>query len=150
MFLKSSITNVPIDKTNLTNFQRIFLNEKDLTRTEHGIDHRNTQTSSSVFEVVHSLAIGDTINNVGSSQEKVDCFDGNISCGRQSCSSKAVIYNPLLLSIPSYDEAMANKACSGYYQNLSNLTSLKDGGFNSSMHIDKMFDDAQEHVNILF
>ncbi|CAF4146405.1 unnamed protein product [Rotaria socialis] len=144
----SSITSVPIDKTNLTDFQRIFLNEKDLRRTANGIDHRNTQTSSSVFEVVHSITIGDTMDKIEKNQEQTVNIDGSIQFEQPKCSSKTIMYNPLLLSIQSYDETMANGSYNGNYHNFSNLTSLKDGGFNSSMNIDRMFDDAQEHVNI--
>ncbi|CAM2712473.1 unnamed protein product [Rotaria socialis] len=141
----SSITSVPIDKTNLTDFQRIFLNEKDLRRTANGIDHRNTQTSSSVFEVVHSITIGDTMDKIEKNQEQTVNIDGSIQFEQPKCSSKTIMYNPLLLSIQSYDETMANGSYNGNYHNFSNLTSLKDGGFNSSMNIDRMFDDAQEH-----
>ncbi|CAF2182887.1 unnamed protein product [Rotaria magnacalcarata] len=141
----SSITSVPIDKTNLTDFQRIFLNEKDLRRTVNGIDHRNTQTSSSVFEVIHSITIGDTTDTIEKYQEQSVSINGNIQFEQPKCSSKTVIYNPLLLSIQSYDETMANGSYNGNYHNFSNLTSLKDDGFNSSMNIDRMFDDAQEH-----
>ncbi|CAF2496327.1 unnamed protein product [Rotaria sp. Silwood2] len=139
----SSITNIPIDKTNLTNFQRIFRNEKDLTRTANGIGHRNTQTSSSVFEAIHSLGTGDTINTIEINPDQIIHANGHISFEQQTPSSKTIIYNPLLLSIPSCDETVGNGICNGNYHNLTNS---KDTGFNSSMHIDRMFDDAEDHT----
>ncbi|CAF3899413.1 unnamed protein product [Rotaria sordida] len=140
----SSITDTPIDKTNLTNFQRIFRNEKDLTQTAaNGIGHRNTQTSSSVFEVIHSLGTCDTINTIEINQEQNMNVNEHIPFEQQIPSMKTFICNPLLLSIPSCDETMENRICNGNYHNSTNLS---DAGFNSSMHIDRMFDDVQDHT----
>jgi hypothetical protein len=145
------VTNIPIDKTNLTNFQRIYLDEKGLTQTANGIGHRNTQTSSSVFEVIHSLAMGDSVNTVETNQQKTVSQNGHIPFEQQTALSAAVVCNPLLLSIPSYEQSPANGSCNGNYRSSSNNSSgSTDGGFNSSMHINRMFDEAQEHVNIFF
>ena len=57
--------------------------------------------------------------------------------------------NPLLLSIPNYEHTAANVSANGHCQSSSGSTSLYDSEFQSSMHINRMFDEAHEHVNIL-
>jgi hypothetical protein len=143
------VTNVPIDKTNLTNFQRIFSNEKDLTQTANGNGHRDPQPSS-VFEVVHSIASGDTAN-IGLINQQ-DIINGNISSQhqQQSLVSTAIVCNPLLLTLPSYDQPIVNGSCNGNFHSSSNSISLNDGGFNSNMHINRMFGDTHDLVNIFF
>ena len=132
---------------NLTNFQRIFLTEKDLTQTAGRIGHRNTQTSSSsVFEVIHSLATVDTANIIEINQKESVSPSGSIPSEQQRTSSTTIVYNPLLLSIPGYDETFGNGSYNGNNHNLTSLTGLTDGGFDSSMHIDRIFDDAQGQV----
>ncbi|CAF0795370.1 unnamed protein product [Adineta ricciae] len=139
----SSVTNVPIDKTNLTNFQRIFQNEKDLAQTANGIGHRDTQTSSSVFEVIHSLSPVDTIKPTESNQEYPVHANGQLPSEQHDALTASVICNPLLLSIPAYDQINGNGSVNGNLRtSSSNSTNLTDGGFNSSMHINRMFDDA--------
>jgi hypothetical protein len=138
-----------MNKTNLTDFQRIFLNEKDLTQTTNGIDHRNTQTSSSVFEVIHSLGVGDSINNVEANQQQNIKPNGIIPLESQPSVTTALACNPLLLTMPHYDQSIGNGSFNGNCNSSSNSTNLTDGGFNSSMYINRMFDDAEEHVNIL-
>ncbi|CAF1310553.1 unnamed protein product [Adineta steineri] len=135
------VTDVPIDKTNLTNFQRIFHNENDLAETADGLGQRNTQTSSSVFEVIHSLQAGDSIDT---NQRRSTSPNGHLSEQRTS-SVSTIVCNPLLLSIPNYEQAIGNGSSSGNYRSSnSTSTGLIESGFNSSMHINRMFDDIQE------
>lgn len=42
---------------------------------------------------------------------------------------------------------MINGSCNGICHSSSNSNSLTEGGFNSSMHINRMFDDASELIN---
>lgn len=137
-----------MDKTNLTNFQRIFLNEKNLTQ----IGHRDAQTSASVFEVIHALATtNDTINTIDMHQPNHHHHhsNGNLPSEQTGPASTNLVCNPLLLNIPSYDPPIGNGSCNGNFHSSSTTNSLTEGGFNSSMHINRIFDDddnTSEHV----
>jgi hypothetical protein len=43
---------------------------------------------------------------------------------------------------------MNNGSCNGNNHSSSHSTSLTEGEFNSSMHINRMFDETSENVNI--
>lgn len=146
------MTHVPIDKTNLTNFQRIFLNEKGLTRPTNGdIGHQNTQTSSSVFEVIHSISPTDTLlpPAPSDSQPVNHTIDPHSLSPSMTATAAAVLCNPLLLSVPSYTQMGGNGSCNGISHSSSNSTNLTENGFNSSMHINRMFDDEQDSEHLI-
>lgn len=132
-----------MDKTNLTNFQRIFLNEKNFTQ----IGHRDAQTSASVFEVIHALATtNDTINTIDMHQPNHP--NGNLPSEQNGPASTNLVCNPLLLNIPSYDPPIGNGSCNGNFHSSSTTNSLTENGFNSSMHINRMFDDDDTSVHV--
>jgi len=132
------VTNVPIDKNNLTNFQRIFRTEKDIThhvtQTTNENSITNDQPSSSVFNVIHSLDKSEQSNS--NNQEENQSSATTIAC------------NPLLLTLPSYEQSNANVSNIENCNTSSTSNSLNEGGFNSSMHINRIFDDTHDHVNI--
>jgi hypothetical protein len=135
---KSSVTNILIDKNNLTNFQRIFRNEKDLKQTNPQL---NVPPTSSVFDAIHSLNPTDQNNQ----QETNDH-----SSKQRASSATEIASNPLLLSQPSYEQPKGNGSVNGNCNTSSKSNSLNEGVFHSSMHINRMFDDTHEHVNIIF
>jgi hypothetical protein len=106
------------------------------------VTQTNVQPTSSVFEVINSLNPGDQIDS-NTHQETND----NSSEKRPS-SATTFACNPLLLSLPSYEQPKTNGSTNGNCNTSSNSNSLNEGVFNSSMHINRMFDDTHEHVNI--
>ncbi len=90
--------------------------------------------------------MGDTINTIEINQQQITNPNGTIPLEQHA--SSAIVCNPLLLSIPAYDQTIGNGSFNGNHHSSSNSTSLTDGGFSSSMHINRMFDDAEENVNI--
>jgi hypothetical protein len=140
---------VPIDKNNLTNFQRIFRNEKDITQhvtqTTNGISPTDDQTSSSVFNVIHSVGTDEQID--ASKQQETNVHE-DYSLKKCSPSAAAIICNPLLLSQPSDDQPNVNAPNNGNCDTSTTSNSLNEGVFNSNMHINRMFGDAHDHVNL--
>jgi hypothetical protein len=138
------MTNVPIDKNNLTNFQRIFRTEKDIThhvtQTTNENSLTNDRPSSSVFNVIHSL---DTSEQSDSNKQ-----EENPSSEKHAPSTTTIACNPLLLTLPSYEQSNANVSNIENCNTSSTSNSLNEGGFNSSMHINRIFDDTHDHVNI--
>jgi len=132
------VTNILIDKNNLTNFQRIFRNEKDLKQTNPQL---NAPPTSSVFDVIHSLNVPDQNNQPETNDH---------SSKQRPSSATEIASNPLLLSQPSYEQPKGNDSVNGNCNTSSKSNSLNEGAFNSSMHINRMFDDTHEHVNIIF
>ncbi len=130
------VLNMPIDKNNLTNFQRIFRNEKDLKQTN---PQSNVPPTSSVFDAIHSLNPTDQNN-----QQETN----NYSAEQRPSSATEIASNPLLLSQPSYEQSKGNGSVNGNCNTSSKTNRLNEGVFNSSMHINRMFDDTHEHVNI--
>lgn len=129
-------TNVPIDKSNLTNFQRVFRNEKDMKQQVSQTTNENSLANSpptpSVFNAIHSLDVPEKTasNNL---QEKHSL-------------TAAIACNPLLLSITSYEQPTGNMTnCN----RSSGSNSLSEGVLNSTMHINRMFDGIHNQVNRL-
>lgn len=144
------MTNVPIDKTNLTNFQRIFLHEKDFENsTTNGNPFETAHSSRSVFEVIHELGAGDLtpMTEVDPSRQTNSTRETNLL--QPLTATIPIVCNPLLLTIPGYDQTSGNAYSAGTNQCSSASTSLYGGEFNSSMHINRMFDEGHEHVRIL-
>lgn len=148
----SLVTHVPIDKTNLTNFQRIFFNKKGLSQPSNGIGHQNTQTSASVFEAIHSIS--PTKSNpqciIHSNGDLLDVHSAVTSSSiTQPTVASAVLCNPILLTIPSYNQTTNNGSCNGIAYSSSDSTNLTENGFDSSMYINRIFDDEHEHDNLI-
>ena len=143
------MTNVSIDKTNLTNFQRIFLHEKDMDQSANGNPFETAHSSRSVFEVIHALGSGDMtpMTEVDPSKGTTAGRDTNLL--QSLTAAIPIVCNPLLLTIPGYEQASGNAYSAGTNQCSSASTSLYGGEFNSSMHINRMFDEGQEHVRVL-
>ncbi|UJR29040.1 hypothetical protein I4U23_010255 [Adineta vaga] len=125
----SAITNVSIDKNNLTNFQRIFRDVKDIPEylrqktndsTDSNVQSGLLSTASNVFNVIHSLDSND--------RDKV----------KGSRSASAIVCNPLLLSQQSDTSPNGNDN----HSSVSN--SLNEGTSNSTMNINKIFDDTND------
>ncbi|CAF1050788.1 unnamed protein product [Adineta ricciae] len=141
----SSITNVPIDKNNLTNFQRIFRNEKDIPKyttqatTDNPItpDQPTTSAASSVFKAVHSLNVNKstTLKEPDNSKRK------------HSQTASAIVCNPLLLSQISDDSPTGNPLNLAGDQRSSMSNSLTDGTSNSNMNINQIFNNSNERTN---
>jgi len=143
----ASVTDIPIDKTNLTNFQRIFLHEKDFENsTTNGNPFETAHSSRSVFEVIHELGAGDLtpMTEVDSSRQTNSTRETNLL--QPLTATIPMVCNPLLLTIPGYDQTSANAYSAGTNQCSSASPSLYGGEFNSSMHINRMFDEGHEHT----
>lgn len=78
-------------------------------------------------------------------QPQVQLSNGNVSL-EQNQPTSAIVYNPLLLSIPTNDQMNGNGSSNRIHRNSSDSTNLTECGFNSSMHINVMFDDVDEPV----
>ncbi|CAF0715508.1 unnamed protein product [Adineta steineri] len=144
----SSVTNIPIDKNNLTNFQRVFRNIKDIPRhptqiTNGNPDANGEPSSPSVFNAINSLNI-DEKTNVNEQQEFTNTDKNSLEKHVQLVT--AMMCNPLLLSQPSDDQPNGNALNNGNCNTSSTSNSLNEGVFNSNMHINRMFDDAHEHT----
>jgi hypothetical protein len=148
--LKSSITSVRIDKNNLTNYQRIFRNEKDIRQHMKQTTNEAPQTnggpsSSSVFNVVHSL---DTDDKMDANKQQTTNVQGESSSKECLPAATAMACNPLLLSQQSDDQPNGN-APNNENNNISSTSnSLNEGSVQSNLNINRIFDDANEHVNI--
>lgn len=130
------MTNVPIEKTNLTNFQRIFLNEKSHDSPTQG----RVRPEASVFEVIHSIEPTEDgpIDNLTETKDFHVNLEQNLSA---QSAPLPVVCNPLLLTVPSYDPTRAHLASMTNRQCSSTSTSLCEGEFNSSMHINRIFEE---------
>ncbi|CAF3559830.1 unnamed protein product, partial [Rotaria sordida] len=143
----SSVTNVRIDKNNLTNFQRIFHNEKDIihhvTQTKNENTNINNQSSSFIFENIHSLD-RDKHDNLNKQQETN--IHENDSLEQQQQSSTAIVCNPLLVNVHSN---ASNKKIRSNRQNCNNSnrsSSSNEGIANSFMDMNQMFGDTNENT----
>lgn len=115
-----------IDKNNLTNFQRIFRNEKEVKQqTANGNSLPTTDPISSVFNAIHSLELPDQSPSKGGS---------------------AIVCNPLLLGSLSHDEAKGNTSTTNNRNNSSVSDSLNEKVSNTSIHIDQIFTDPNDQV----
>ncbi|CAF2743244.1 unnamed protein product [Rotaria sp. Silwood2] len=141
----SSVTNVRIDKNNLTNFQRIFLNEQDIihhvTQTKNGNTDINNQPSSLVFEHIHSI---DADKHDNSNKQQEINSHGNDSSEKHEQSSIAMACNPLLVSLLS-DQSNNEKHSSKQNCNSSNTSLSSNDISNSMMNINQMFDDTNDN-----
>jgi hypothetical protein len=136
--LKSSVTNVPIDKNNLTNFQRIFRNEKEITQTKNENSLTDGQPSSLIFNAIHSL---DKPISIDTHKQDEKYLQENQLSDKRVRSTTAIACNPLLLTLPSYEPPNADAS---NMENCNTSTpSLNQGVF------DTMFDDSHDHVNII-
>ncbi|CAF2606829.1 unnamed protein product [Rotaria sp. Silwood2] len=142
----SSVTNVRIDKNNLTNFQRIFLNEQDIihhvTQTKNGNTDINNQPSSLVFEHIHSI---DADKHDNSNKQQEINSHGNDSSEKHEQSSIAMACNPLLVSLLS-DQSNNEKHSSKQNCNSSNTSLSSNDISNSMMNINQMFDDTNDNT----
>ena len=119
-----------IDKSNLTNFQRIFHNEHDLAKLVAQVATGNLtvpshqETPSSVFEAIHAL-------------EPNDRTSKHLGIG-------SVICNPLLLARHEQNQSNAD-----HLDQLSDRASTVStaAGSNASMHIKDIFNDGNDHVS---
>ena len=138
-----------MEKTNLTNFQRIFLDEKNASCTTDRNSYENGHQTASVFEVIHSLAPADvaTMNDVNKSDHtlvQLKDFTGSTSAPIPT------VCNPLLLAIPSFDQTMRHGFSYDSHKLSDASHSLYEREFNSSMHINRMFDEIHEQVRNSF
>lgn len=117
------------------------MNEKDLTQNANGHVYETGRPSASVFEVIHSLASGDMATMAESNQQNL--------LDQPTGGTASIACNPLLLSIPNYDQTTGGMSANDVCHVSSGATSLNDSEFHSSMHINRMFDEANEYVIIL-
>ncbi|CAF4175729.1 unnamed protein product, partial [Rotaria magnacalcarata] len=98
----SSWTNVPINKSNLTNFQSIFLNEKYILHHTKQTAKENTNTydpsSLSVFEKLDS---SDIDNHDNSNKQEQTSSHGDHSSEKHQPSIATIACNPILLNLSS-------------------------------------------------
>jgi hypothetical protein len=131
------MTNIPIDKNNLTNFQRIFRNEKDIkqqvSQVTNEISVVNVPPTPSVFNAIHSLDVPENI--------------ASINLQRKTPLTAGFACNPLLLSITSYEQSSINASNMATCNTSSASNSLNEEGSNLNIHINQMFDGAHDQVN---
>ncbi|CAF1087234.1 unnamed protein product [Rotaria sp. Silwood1] len=147
----SSVTNVRIDKNNLTNFQRVFLNEKDLihhvtqtknTNTNTDTDINNQSSSSFIFENIHSLDV-DKHDNSNEQQEINSPTDDSTEKHMQS--PTAIGCNPLLVNV--CDSESNNKSRANKQSHNSRNSCSSNEVSDSMMNINQMFGGTNENTN---
>lgn len=125
---------MPIDKNNLTNFQQIFRNEKEVKQQiSNGNTPTTTDPTSSVFNAVHSLEVSEQPHSKSSKNNKPSL-------------STAIACNPLLLSSLSHEPIKSNTSTTNNRNNSSVSDSLNEKISNTSIHIDQIFTDPNDQV----
>jgi hypothetical protein len=137
-----------MDKNNLTNFQRIFRNENDIPSYATQITMDNSPpigqaTSSAIFHAIHSV---NSTNQIDQDTQQGARPQGEQSRKKYGASTAAVICNPLILGQPG-DDPQNQGASNNDIRKNSN--SLNGGTSGSTMHINQIFGDTNEHVTIL-
>lgn len=141
---------MPIDKSNLSNFQPICLNVKSITNRVKQIKPEVISPISPLlpfsFDKIHSI---DADKRENSREEQQTNVHVDCSLVKQQSLSTAIVSNPLFLNTSENYTNNKDDSNKQAFMSSNTLSNSNEEGSNSIMDINRMFGDANENVNIL-